>query len=398
MIYFLVYNLYLLDLGFNESFIGQVAAAMSVGTLSITFPSGWLLDYFGVTYSIRAGMLITAVMLVVRAVTVTPSLLLLLAYLSGISIGCWIVALPPFLTCNTLPSTRSWVFSLTYGSSIGTGIIAGLVTGAVSRILTGPLATPHFTSIHIKQILLFGSIFLVVVGFGLTILIKPPPEEPRGLTIGKIFLPAGLRQFKMPSGFYRLFPVLILWGVFVGSFPPFFSIYFSRQFGMGLGGVGLLSSLSQVCQVSAVMCMPLLSGRLGRVPAIGLMQGTSALILPFLIWVTQIHWAVVVYLLYLSTQVMCEPALENFTMELVLPEERNRMASLRYTTHFLMSGLAVAFTGTAIARIGYPLLLGALSLIGISSALIFFFIFQRHPISQEEESRVLARIASQQNS
>ncbi len=154
MIYFLVYNLYLLDLGFNESFIGQVAAAMSVGTLSITFPSGWLLDYFGVTHSMRSGMLITALILGLRAAVSAPSLLILMAFLSGISIGCWIVALPPFLVGNTLISTRSWVFSLTYGSSIGTGIIAGLVIGAGSRILTSQMGTSQLVVIHIKQTLL----------------------------------------------------------------------------------------------------------------------------------------------------------------------------------------------------------------------------------------------------
>jgi hypothetical protein len=228
--------------------------------------------------------------------------------------------------------------------------------------------------------------------------LKPTSGEPRNLATKNIFPMARIGRFKIPSGFYRLAPVLILWGIFVGSFPPFFSIYFSRQFGMELGNVGFLSSLSQVCQVMAVMCMPLLIIRFGRGSAIGLMQGTSALILPFLIWVTQIHWAILVYLLYLSTQAMCEPALENFAMELVSPEERNRMASLRYTTHFLMSGLAVAFTGTVIVWIGYPILLGTLSLIGISSALIFFIRFQKQPKSREEESCVLARIAPQQNS
>jgi hypothetical protein len=43
-------------------------------------------------------------------------------------------------------------------------------------------------------------------------------------------------------------------------------------------------------------------------------------------------------------------------------------------------------------------LLGVLSLIGISSAFLFFFTFYKRPQSQEEDTCVLARIASQQNS
>lgn len=398
MIYFLVYNLYLLDLGFSASFIGQVAGAMSIGTLSIAIPSGWLLDYLGLTHSMRAGMLMTAAFLGLRATVNDPPSLLLFAFMSGITIGLWIVALPPFLTSNSHPNTRSWIFSLTYGSSIGTGIIAGLVIAAVTQLLGGQIGSSLIAMVQIKLFLLFSSITLILIAFSFTLLIRPSVGEPSILARRDRFPSNGIGWIKIPPAFYKLAPVLVLWGIFVGSFPPFFSIYFTTQFGMGLGNIGFLSSLSQTCQVLAVMSMPLLIGRIGRVPAIVLVQGASALILIFLIWTTPIYWAIVVYLIYLSIQVMCEPALENFAMELVSPGERNRMASLRYTTHFLMNGLAVVFTGTAITWLGYPILLGALSFIGLSSALLFYLMFQKHAKFQEEESCVMARVAPQQNS
>jgi len=386
MIFFLVYNLYLIDLGFNEAVIGQIVAAMSAGTLCITFPSGWLLDRFGVTRSIQAAMLSTVILLGLRALVLSPWFLTLLAFMNGIAIGCWIVALPPFLAHNTTAENRSWVFSLTYGSSIATGIIAGIYTSAISRMLTGLEGKSPFSPVQIKQFLLFSSMAFVIAGFGLSLLLHPPVGESR-LDSKKISTHLEIPKiFALPASFYKILPVLLLWGLFVGSFPPFFSIFFWRQFGLGLDKIGILSSLSQAFQVSAVMCMPVLIGRIGQVKAIGSMQAASALTLPLLIWATQLPWAIIIYLAYLSAQVMCEPALENFIMSLVPPSERNRMASLRYTAHFLMSAFSVAISGYAIAHLGYNLMLGCLSLVGITAALIFFQFYQGQSQRCEKEA------------
>jgi MFS family permease len=53
--------------------------------------------------------------------------LIVTAFLNGASIGGWMVSAPPFLARNTDPERRTWAFSLSYGSSIGTGALAGLI-------------------------------------------------------------------------------------------------------------------------------------------------------------------------------------------------------------------------------------------------------------------------------
>jgi predicted MFS family arabinose efflux permease len=185
--------------------------------------------------------------------------------------------------------------------------------------------------------------------------------------------------------------VLVLWSFFVGSFPPFFNVYFHKQFKQSLDGIGIIFSVSQLCQLSAVLCMPWLVLRLGRVRAISSVQFASALVLPVLIVISNVQLAGLIYLTYLSFQVMAEPALENFIMDSVFPEERNAVASLRYMILFSVQALAVLVSGFAIAQFGYASLLVTMALLGIAASVAFYFFFQsRSQVPRTQESNVPA--------
>ena len=127
--------------------------------------------------------------------------------------------------------------------------------------------------------------------------------------------------------------------------------------------------------------MPWLIRKLGRVPAIFSMQLAAAGFLPLLVLIADVQLAALIYLIYLSFQVMCEPALENFIMDSVSPAERNMVSALRYMTLFLVQAVAVWITGYAIAQLGYSLLLVVIAILGISAAFTLYLFFHSGPIS-----------------
>jgi predicted MFS family arabinose efflux permease len=98
-------------------------------------------------------------------------------------------------------------------------------------------------------------------------------------------------------------------------------------------------------------------------------------LLPVLIVIANVQIAGLTYLIYLSFQVMAEPALESFIMDSVLPEERNAVASLRYLILFSVQALAVLVSGFAIAHFGYSSLLVALAMLGMAASFAFHFFF-----------------------
>ena len=386
MTFFLVYNLHLLDFGFNEAVIGKIASAFTLGSLAVTLLTGRLLNRYGENRVIQSCVLATVILLPIRALIHAEEWLIAAAFLNGASIAAWMVSAPPFLTRNTEPETRTWAFSLSYGSSIGTGALAGLIVGLVSRDLRVWTAIQQLTTLSAKQCVLLASSASVLLGFfGLLFLKergalskKPQASVP---VVKSIVAVIKSRRFVL-----QLLSALVLWSFFVGSFPPFFNVYFHKQFNQSLDGIGIIFSISQLCQLAAVLSMPWLVLRLGRVRAIASVQLASALLLPVLIVVTSVQTAGVIYLAYLSFQVMAEPALESFIMDSVLVEERNTVASLRYMILFSVQALAVLASGFAITRFGYSALLVSIALLGIAASAVFYCFFQlsgKSPVTHE---------------
>ncbi len=386
MTFFLVYNLHLLDFGFNEAVIGKIASAFTLGSLAVTLLTGRLLNRYGENRVIQSCVLATVILLPIRVLIQSEEWLIAAAFLNGASIAAWMVSAPPFLARNTEPETRTWAFSLSYGSSIGTGALAGLIVGLVSRDLKVWTAIQQLTTLSAKQWVLLASSASVLLGFfGLLFLKergalskKPQASVP---VVKSIVAVIKSRRFVL-----QLLLALVLWSFFVGSFPPFFNVYFHKQFNQSLDGIGIIFSISQLCQLAAVLSMPWLVLRLGRVRAIASVQLASALLLPVLIVVTSVQTAGVIYLAYLSFQVMAEPALESFIMDSVLVEERNTVASLRYMILFSVQALAVLASGFAITRFGYSALLVSIALLGIAASAMFYRFFQlsgKSPVTHE---------------
>jgi MFS family permease len=377
MAFFLVYNLHLLNLGHREDFMGQISGAMTLGSLAFTFPAPRFLNRFGSSRVIQTGVACTAVILLLRVLSESSWSLTLLAFLNGSAIAAWMVATPLFLTQNTLPAVRSRAFSLSYGTSIGTGALAGLAVGVVHRFqMSFTVAAEYFKDFSVERIILMGCCLFVWAVFLLLLLVR---EEDVSLTKSVSFanpFATGVGAIRGRSFMGRLLVVLLLWSLFVGSFSPFFNVFFYRRFNQSLGSVGIIFSLSQCGQLLAVLSMPWFVERVGRVKAIFLMQILAALFLPLLLLTHKVQTAGLIYLVYLSFQVMSEPALENFIMDSVLPEERSLASSLRYMTLFLMQALSVWLTGLAITRFGYEHLLVVLAAVGMSAALSFYASFR----------------------
>ena len=94
-LFLLLYNLYLLDRGFNESALGMIAGAMTLGTLAGT-P---IAAYFARSVGLRKTLIVAAigggVTTVARVVIVGPLGLAASAFLNGMFFSCWAVAFCP---------------------------------------------------------------------------------------------------------------------------------------------------------------------------------------------------------------------------------------------------------------------------------------------------------------
>src|SRR5579864_5386487 len=62
-IFFLLYNLYLLDRGFKETFVGLVTSAWAIGSVVGTIPAGILAQRFGLRRALLICLVLVSVIL-----------------------------------------------------------------------------------------------------------------------------------------------------------------------------------------------------------------------------------------------------------------------------------------------------------------------------------------------
>lgn len=126
-----LYNLYLVALGYRADFIGLVLFMGTLGAGIAIFPAGLCIDRFGgkailIWSSVLIGVAGAGQMLLRQ-----PLPLLISSFLAGIGLAFMLVINAPFLTVNSAPAERSVLFSL--------NIVVALITTVLGELLGGVL-------------------------------------------------------------------------------------------------------------------------------------------------------------------------------------------------------------------------------------------------------------------
>ena len=357
-IFFFLYNLFLLDRGFDEKFLGAMASVMSIGSIACTLPAGLLINRLGLRKSLF--VCFTAVPLVAasRAFFLSQTVLLALAFLGGFVTTLWAVLLSPAVTQLTTERNRSLAFSIDCAAGIGIGIGANLFA---SRI-PGWLIHLHFASnlTDAKQYALVLGCLIVVLGIVPISRLRFPPvcETTRRLYPRNRFL-------------LRFLPAVAIWSLITGSLSPLANVYFAHYLRMPLEQIGVVLSISSLCQVFGVLAAPLLFRRFGLVTAMAGAQVFIALLLAGLAGSSAVVPASILYVAYTGLLWMSEPGLFTLLMSRVSPAEQAGASALNFLVISLGQAGAVAAAGASFVRFGYPRALLAMAVIALASSFLF---------------------------
>ncbi|MEO7144698.1 MAG: MFS transporter, partial [Bryobacteraceae bacterium] len=162
-IYFLLYNLYLLQLGFDERFLGLVAGAMTAGGAAGSLPAAFVMQRFGIRKTLLVCFALIASLSALRACVVDPSLLLVLAFVGGAISATWAVAISPAIAQLTSERARPLGFSLVFSSGISIGILGGIAGGHLPALLSAVhLASSRVQSFRAALLLSCGIVLLAL--------------------------------------------------------------------------------------------------------------------------------------------------------------------------------------------------------------------------------------------
>jgi len=362
-IFFLLYNLYLLQLGFSESFLGLVSGAMTAGGVVGSIPAAIAIGRYGIRNTLLAGFSLIFCLSALRAyVTLAPALLAF-AFAAGMVAAVWAVAISPAVAQLTDVKNRPLGFSLVFSSGIAIGVLGGLAGGR----LPGWLSRLHLASSSAgayRGSLLLGCAFVLLALWPLS-----------RVKIGAA--PPAKRKIYRPSPWViRFLIAMAAWNLGTGAFNPFFNAFFARLH-MPVERIGFVFSSAQLTQVGAVLLAPLVFRRFGIARGVSAMQSATALALVALAAAGGPAWAGFGYMAYMVSQYMSEPGLYAFLMDGVPAGERSGASALNFLVVSGAQAIAAAVAGVALDRLGYAPVLIAAAIICALAALLFRVLFAR---------------------
>ena len=356
-IFFLLYNLYLFQLGFREDFLGLVASAMTGGSIAGSLLSALAIRRFGLRNTLAVCFVSVACIAALRACITTAPALLALACAAGIVTAAWAVCLSPAVAQLTVEKNRPVAFSFIFSTGILIGVLGGLAGGR----LPGWLARFHLAASIVgsyRGALLASCALVLLAVWPLSrVKIAAPPPNPR--------------RFYRPSPLlFRFLVAIAAWNLGTGIFNPFFNVFFSRL-RMPVEQIGSLFSAANVAQAGAVLMAPLVLRRFGLTRGVSGMQFATALALLALAAAAGPLSAGLAFAAYTMSQYMTEPGMFTFLMDGVPPEERSNASALNFLVTFAAQAIVAAIAGRMLSRFGYPPVLVAAAIICALAALLF---------------------------
>jgi len=360
-IYVLLYNLYLLDLGFREDFVGQVSGASTAGSVAAALPAALLARRFGLGKMILGSFAAVGAISVLRALVAARAPLLGLALANGVAMSVFAVALSPAIARLTSDKARATGFSISTSSSIALGILGSWLGGRLSLWLGG------------KQPAMLVGCALVGVALwpAARLKILPAPAE-------------GARLYPRNRFVVRFLLVFALWNLATGMFNPFANTYFARLH-VPVERIGLIFSGGQLAQVMALMLAPLVLRRLGMVSGTAAMLMATAAMLGALATGPAAGMAAGFFAAYMAFQYMTDPGINTLLMDRVREQERGGAVALMMLVSFGAQFVSSLAGGGSIARFGYPAVLACAA--GVAAIAAVAFRWLPGPEAAPEESR-----------
>jgi predicted MFS family arabinose efflux permease len=350
-IFVLLYNLYLVDLGFREDVLGLVNGANRVGSLAGTLPAAFVAYRLGLRKTLLVTIASTAAIELLRALLVTPATAAALGFASGFVFALWAVIFAPLIVSAVTEKQRAAAFSLFAAVMIGVGVAGNWIGGQLPTWFDG------------KQPVLVFSAVLSAAALWPAVRLRVSPRtggEARGFR----------RSFPHSRFLVRFLVAYAVWQLATGVFNPFANVYFARlHFSVGL--IGSLFSASQVAQVAALTMAPFVFRRCGLAGGISWMMLATALGLLGLAAQPPGIAPALMFGAYMSFQWMSEPGLNTLLMGQVREEERSGASALNYLIAFGAQALAAFAGGATMARIGYGAALAGAAALAVGAAGLF---------------------------
>ena len=319
----LLFNFYVLSLGYNETTIGNLVTARSVTSLIAALPMGYLVDRIGSRNAFLLGYIGYGISMGVMLLFPSVTTFIAMNVLQGVAQSLSGVASGPFLMENSGAKERTYLFSLSSGLSMTANSIGGWLGGYLPGWMAGSIAVSAVSSQAYGRSLWV----MAILSLASTVPVILMRSRRRSTSQLSTFAPISFVR-KNPGLLGKLILPGLVISIGAGMVMPFMNVFFRNVHSQSDSAIGVIFAWGSLAMGIGLVAAPALAERFGKIQVV---TATQALSIPFLALLGFAPWfgvSVAAYYIRLTLMNMSGPIFSTFTMEQVDPESRGMIASL----------------------------------------------------------------------
>ncbi len=380
-VYRLLFNFYVLSLGYDEALLGWLVTTSSFTALLAALPMGYLADALGRKRSLIGSGAVTCLSILLMVLWPGKLMFYFANLLLGISQSLAGVSMGPFLMENSSDQERTYLFSINSGlqmvaASVGNWIGGYMPTWMVGLVSGGPTSSAAYGT----------ALFVVGLAAGVGLLPLVFLRTPR--------LSRADRSVFAPIQYARAYPVLLsklilpmlVTSIGAGLIMPFMNVFFRQVYHQPDPVIGSLFAWGSLAMGVGLLIAPPLADRIGKIQLVVITQGLS---IPFLIMLGFAPWfwmSAGAYYVRLALMNMSGPVYQTFVMENVEPSARAMIASLVSMASNFGWAFSPMISGWLQVNYGFgPAFLGTIGLYTLSVWMYWAYFWKRAPAAPAME-------------
>ncbi len=377
-VFTIVFNLYLVELGFEEDFIGLVNALQTIAMAATAFGLGLLLARFGIWRVIVAAVILYAFFATLLSLATPAWMIVMLAILFGGATSFVFSTTMPFVTETSRLENRHRAVSRAVFTSMLATTTGSLIGGWLPLIIATVAGVEESSVLAYRSTLLTG---IALAGLGLIPLLlmsREPPDQSSlefEETARRGLAPLPGREVR-----HRMLVFITVGGLMSiggGMIFPFYNVFLASN-GASSAQIGMIFALASVAAAIMSLLVPRMVDKVGEVQAVTLARLAPLPLFFVLIASPGLAIATLAHLFRTSSQAVGW-SVESTLMSTTLPS-RARQAIYGYRTGTWNIGFSIASlaAGAIIVRWGYnPTFAIYIGFMIIAMSLFYFYFRSR---------------------
>lgn len=319
----LLFNFYVLSLGFDEALLGSLVTTSSLTALLVALPMGYLADQIGRKAALILSGGLTSLAVLVMVLWPGSAVFYLTNIVFGLAQSLAAVTMAPFLMENSGEHERTYLFSFSSGLQMASASVGSWIGGYL------PTWLGSWRGVNPNDSLAYGGSLLAIALVSTLALIplaflRVPQLERSSLTV---FAPLTY-AVNHPKTLGKLILPMLITSVGAGLIMPFMNIFFRQEYHQPDPVIGALFAWGSLAMGIGLLVAPPFADRIGKIQFVVITQGLS---IPFLILLGFSPWfwlSAAAFYVRLALMNMSGPVYQTFVMEHVESSARATVASL----------------------------------------------------------------------